>query len=82
MRPIVSPALTNLPAPGDTLIVKCHAREADGLDDAFALVISEDTFILAVQRGLLPKEDICLLDRIVRRGVAELLKGTALALTS
>lgn len=80
MMPTVGRELTN-PAPGD-LVIECHAREVDHLEEPFALIVRDGTFIVAVRRGLLRNTDVCLLDRLLKRGLAELLTSTDLALTS
>jgi hypothetical protein len=52
--------------------LNCHAREVDGLEEPFALVVHQDTYILAVRRGLLEPEALDLLDRLIIRGTDRL----------
>lgn len=61
---------------------QCHVREVDNLPDSFAMAVRDETFIVVVRRGLLAREDIQLLDRLLKRGLAELIATTDLALTS
>jgi hypothetical protein len=53
--------------------IDCHAREVDDLDQSFALIVRGETIVLAVRRGLLSRPDVDLLDRLLKRGLIDLL---------
>lgn len=63
-------------------MIECHVREVENLPDAFALVVQDGKFLVAVRRGLVPRKDVDLLDRLLKRGLSELLQMPNLALTS
>jgi hypothetical protein len=63
-------------------LIQCHVREVEQLPTSFALAVREGTFVVAVRAGLLAAQDIDLLDRLLKRGLSELLTSTDLALTS
>jgi hypothetical protein len=68
--------------PGGNSVIHAHAREVDGLEEAFALIVRDDVYVIAVRRGLLKPDDLALLDRLVQRGTESLMARPMLALTS
>lgn len=61
---------------------QCHVREVEDLDDAFALVVQDGTFVIVVRQGVIEPDDVELLDRLLKRGLAALLESPALAITA